>query len=165
MIRKLRRQMRPFTDKVDAFVSAMAGIGEAASKAAESLDQLAAALEPTTPEDIPSQDDAEGGALALSQVGVPYPTQSGGQAVKTAVSTVDRVNAAAAELGLDLAPWQRDLAARTIDAAESGQIFTVTGGRRAGRTTTRAVIHQALRGPDSHPGWPDELYELESPRD
>ncbi|MFJ2502569.1 hypothetical protein [Microbacterium sp. NPDC087592] len=54
----------------------------------------------------------------------------------------DRVDAFAQSVGLELMPWQRDVAVRAL----SGEPITLVGGRRSGMTTARRIAEGVRHG-------------------
>lgn len=58
------------------------------------------------------------------------------------------VEAAAAELGIELVPWQVDLGVRVV---EGGQFFAV-GGRGVGRATVMRVVDKVREDRADSPG-------------
>lgn len=94
----------------------------------------------------------DGTVLVGIDPGTSHPSQTGVEAVRSTHSAAEMVDAAAAEMGLRLLPWQRDAAI----AAVEGKPFILVGGKQCGRTTVLQVVERA-RGLRADYAWVDEV--------
>ena len=62
-----------------------------------------------------------------------------------------RIEDAAAALGIELLPWQREIGQRILD----GEHVVMAGGRRAGRATLRRVLDKARGAGEEVQVWHD----------
>lgn len=134
LIRKHCRLYREWTTAFSRF-------GEAAKAAEEAIEQFGATVGGIVRKNR-AQEQPAGAASAIAEPGAPYPTQSGGEDARRLArrsEIAERVDVAAARLGLELLPWQRELAINAI----LGEVMALQGGRRGGRWAVGRVIEES----------------------
>lgn len=161
-IRKMRRQLGLVTRSFEEMADTMAAFGDAVMKAMSSVAEAAARFEVVdlgTPGLVAVRDRRDGTVAVGVDPGVPYPTQSGVEDGTEALSAAERVDAAAAEIGITLSPEQREYAI----AAVAGIPMVWVGGRGYGKFSTRLVIDKARQsGPEANLGLVDEFQACEN---
>ncbi|QIG59056.1 hypothetical protein SEA_SADLAD_50 [Microbacterium phage SadLad] len=153
-VRRVRREVRDTGFAITAF-------GDAAAAAAKSVGAMVKGFEDFLQgieEYKWASRERHGGATALSEVGSPYPTQSGVDDRSEAHKAADAVEAAAARMGIRLLPWQHDYAVLAV----MGQAPVMGMPKRAGKSTVHRVIDEARspRGPESNLAYVDEAANL-----
>lgn len=83
------------------------------------------------------------------------PSQTGVEAVRSTHSAAEKVDAAAARLGLELAPWQRNVAIAVLE----GKPVTWNAARTPGKATVVRVLEE-IRGPEHTLAYVDEVQNV-----
>lgn len=83
------------------------------------------------------------------------PSQTGVEAVRSTHSAADKVDAAAARLGLELTSWQRNVAIAVLD----GKPLTWNAARTPGKATVVKVLDE-IRGPEAGEPIIDEIHRM-----
>ena len=153
-IRKARRERRERMAKVAAGFAAFGRVAEQAvasfAEFAEGVQRFRAGiarfggpLEPLAP---PAHNHPSEGVNAAQRVSGP-------------LVTMPDVDAAAADLGIQLLPWQRQVA----EAWLRRETVAVTAGKRAGKSTLERVMHHAhsRAGHEIAGAWADEAADTD----
>lgn len=156
-IRKQRRILGSTERKIDEVAEGLTAFGKAAEKAARGMTSMFRAFSLGIPGVIAARDERDGSVTLAVDPAPPHPTQSGVEDGREALSVPERVDAAAARMGIELAPWQRDLAIITL----SGIPLQVQRPQAHGKTTVGEVVKIAHRqGCEARRGWVDEAAGL-----
>lgn len=147
-MRRLRREW----DYQAAEVSrGFVALGRAAEEASRWMGQMFAVFDVGIPGVIAARDGRDGSTPLAEDPGVPYPTQSGVEAGREALSIAERVDATAARMGYTLLPWQRELAIAFLRKEITGMVAPSTLGKQV----VSDVVNE-LRGVDANLAWIDE---------
>lgn len=98
---------------------------------------------------IATAQQPDGSVLVGIDPGSGAPSQTGVEAVRSPQEAAEMVDAKAAEMGLRLMPWQREVAIATLE----GRPLALMGGKQVGRTTVKRIID----GIRADLGWIDEV--------
>lgn len=140
--------------KVDEVAEGFTALGKAAEKAAQDMAAMFTVFDWGIPGVIAARDERDGSVILAVDPAPPYPTQSGVEARREALSVPERVDAAAARMGVELTPWQRELAIATL----SGIPMQVEWPQGRGKVAVGEVVKEAhARGYETKYGWVDEL--------
>lgn len=143
--------------KIDAIAQGFVAIGKAAEVAAERMGNLFTIFPGRIPGVIMARDERDGSVILAVDPALPYPTRSGVEDGREALSASERVDAAAARMGVELTPWQRELAIATV----SGVPMMTARGKSGGKTAVSEVVQEAhMRGVEAKYGWIDEATRL-----
>lgn len=96
-----------------------------------------------------------GSAVLLVGPGSGDPSQTGVEAVRSPSEAAEKVDAAAARLGLELTSWQRNVAIAVLD----GKPLTWNAARTPGKATVVKVLDE-IRGPESGEPIIDEIHRM-----
>lgn len=146
-IRKSRRQGRRVN-------SSFRDLGAAAVKVGRAFAHLVKVLD-TPSGSIAFAQRPDGSTVLGIDPGTGAPSQTGVEAVRSTHSAAERVDAAAAKMGLRLLPWQREAAI----AALEGRPLALVGGKQCGRNTVLEVIKR-VRGPEAGEPIIDEIHRM-----
>ncbi|QNJ55545.1 hypothetical protein SEA_PHINKY_53 [Microbacterium phage Phinky] len=155
-IRKVRRIWKGgvITGQFARAAAGFTRVGKSAERAASEIGALVEVLD--TPSGSIAVAQRPDGSIVLGiDPGTGSPSQAGVEAGRSAHSASERVGAAAAEMGLRLLPWQRDVAI----AALEGRPTALLGCKQCGRSTVLEVIKRA-RGPESGLAYVDEIHDF-----
>lgn len=161
-IRKTKRQWGSLTAAAEKFTETMSALSDVVVKAATQFSELATRYEVVDlgiPGTIAVRDTREGTVTLGVDPASPYPTQSEVEDGRGAHSVAERVDAMAAKMGLELLPWQRELAIAALETNQSGYITIQQRSQQAGKTTVQRVVAE-LRGPEHGVAWVDETIDL-----
>lgn len=139
------------------FARAAAGftrVGKSAERTASEMVTLVEVLD-TPSGSIAVAQRPDGSTVLGIDLGTGSPSQTGVEAGRSAHSAAEQVDAAAAEMGLRLLPWQREYAI----AALEGRPLALLGGKQCGRSTVLEVIKRA-RGPEIEVAYVDEIHNF-----
>ncbi|QUE25341.1 hypothetical protein SEA_FIZZLES_47 [Microbacterium phage Fizzles] len=150
-IRKFRRKYGIVTPAFARVTRGMLPLGHAAKRAASSIGMLVEVWD-TPSGSIATAQRPDGTVLVGIDPGAGHPSHSGVEALRSTQEAAEKVDAAAAHLGLELMPWQRAVAVGAI----TGQELVLEGGRRAGKATVKRVVDE-IRGPSYDIAWVDEV--------
>lgn len=143
--------------KIDALAQGFVAFGEAVEKGAKAMSSMFTIFDWGIPGVIAARDERDGSVTLAVDPAPPYPTQSGVEDGREALSVPERVDAAAARMGLELDPWQRELAIATL----SGIPMQVQWPQGRGKVAVGEVVKEAhQRGYEAKHGWVDEAAGL-----
>lgn len=145
------------TRKMDTIAEGFVAVGKAAEIAAKRMGNVFTVFSRRIPGAIMARNEHDGSTILAVDPAPPYPTQSGVEARREALSVPERVDAAAARMGVELTSWQRELAIATL----SGIPMQVQWPQGRGKTTVSEVVKVAHReGYEAKHGWVDEAARL-----
>lgn len=144
--------------KIDEVAEGFMALGKAAQKGAEAMSSMFTIFDWGIPGVIAARDERDGSVTLAVDPAPPYPTQSGVEDGREALSVPDRVDAAAARMGVELTPQQRELAIATL----SGIPMQVQWPQGRGKVAVGEIVKEAhlLRGYEAKYGWVDEAAGL-----
>ncbi|UDL15420.1 hypothetical protein SEA_PEPE25_45 [Microbacterium phage Pepe25] len=147
-IRKFRRKYGAVTAGFARVTASMLPLGRAAKRATGAMGMLVEVWD-TPSGSIATAQQPDGSVLVGIDPGSGAPSQTGVEAVRSPQEAAEMVDAKAAEMGLRLMPWQREVAIATLE----GRPLALMGGKQVGRTTVKRIID----GIRADLGWIDEV--------